>query len=199
MVNKKNYYSILNVKPDATGKEIRQAYRRLARMFHPDVIGPEGKKQFQDIQEAYAILGTKDKKKQYDDERNENRQKSHKTTFRNLHMFEKRYKRRSDMPTWSGMETGHYNVTHSRYIRDVRGSKTYELNLAGNTRGQYVLLKIPTVVERKLSWGAMHVEHKMETCRIWISESAQTGEILEITIPIEGMQSLYIKLHFVDE
>ena len=51
----KNYYSILGVTPDSTCAEIKSAYRRLARKFHPDV-NPNGASRFKDITEAYEIL-----------------------------------------------------------------------------------------------------------------------------------------------
>ena len=44
----KNYYSILGVTPDSSEAEIKSAYRRLARKFHPDV-NPDGASRFKDI------------------------------------------------------------------------------------------------------------------------------------------------------
>ena len=64
----KNYYDILGVKKDASEKEIKQAYRRLARKYHPDVNAgdksAEGK--FKEVNEAYEILSDKEKRKKYD-------------------------------------------------------------------------------------------------------------------------------------
>lgn len=63
----KDYYNILGIKKDATDKEIKQAYRRLARKYHPDVNPgdktAEGK--FKEINEAYEILSDKDKRRKY--------------------------------------------------------------------------------------------------------------------------------------
>mgnify|MGYP004508184299 CR=1 FL=1 len=61
----KNYYSILGVTPDSTAAEIKAAYRRLARKFHPD-INPNGGTMFKDITEAYETLSDDKKKLQYD-------------------------------------------------------------------------------------------------------------------------------------
>lgn len=61
----KNYYSILGVTPDSTCAEIKSAYRRLARKFHPDV-NPNGASRFKDITEAYEILSDAKKRFQYD-------------------------------------------------------------------------------------------------------------------------------------
>ena len=61
----KNYYSILGVTPDSSDAEIKSAYRRLARKFHPDV-NPYGTAQFKDITEAYEVLSDAKKRLQYD-------------------------------------------------------------------------------------------------------------------------------------
>ena len=64
----KDYYKTLGLKRDASGKEIKQTYRKLARKFHPDV-NPENKKaeeRFKDINEAYEVLGDSEKKGKYD-------------------------------------------------------------------------------------------------------------------------------------
>jgi len=67
-MNGKDFYSILGVKRNATEKEIKQAYRRLARKHHPDVNphdkGAESK--FKEISEAYEVLSDPQKKSQYD-------------------------------------------------------------------------------------------------------------------------------------
>lgn len=61
----KNYYSILGVTPDSTEAEIKSAYRRLARKYHPD-INPNGVSRFKDITEAYETLSDAKKRLQYD-------------------------------------------------------------------------------------------------------------------------------------
>ena len=65
---KKDYYSVLGVRHDASDKEIKQIYRRLARQYHPDVnpgdISAEQK--FKEISEAYTVLSNPDSRKKYD-------------------------------------------------------------------------------------------------------------------------------------
>ncbi len=63
----KDYYEILGVKRGATDAEVKSAYRRLARKYHPDVnksADAEGK--FKDLNEAYEVLGDKEKRARYD-------------------------------------------------------------------------------------------------------------------------------------
>lgn len=68
MLNFRNYYEILGVPKNATGDEIKQSYRRLARQFHPD-LNPGNKvaeERFKDIGEAYDVLSDLAKRAQYD-------------------------------------------------------------------------------------------------------------------------------------
>jgi len=65
---KKDYYSVLGVRRDASDKEIKQTYRRLARQHHPDVNPGDAsaEQQFKEISEAYAVLSHPDSRKKYD-------------------------------------------------------------------------------------------------------------------------------------
>ena len=63
----KDYYEILGVKRDASESEIKSAYRKLARKYHPDVNKTkEAEAKFKDINEAYEVLGDKNKRQRYD-------------------------------------------------------------------------------------------------------------------------------------
>lgn len=64
----KDYYKILGLKRDANESEIKHAYRRLARKFHPDVSKESNaEEQFKNIQEAYEVLKDPKKRKAYDE------------------------------------------------------------------------------------------------------------------------------------
>lgn len=63
-----NYYDVLGISRNADEKEVRQAYRRLARQFHPDV-NPGDKSaedKFKQINEAYGVLSDPEKRRKYD-------------------------------------------------------------------------------------------------------------------------------------
>ena len=62
------YYKVLGIDRSASAAEIKKAYRKLARKYHPDVNpdNAEAEQRFREIQEAYAVLSDTDKRKQYD-------------------------------------------------------------------------------------------------------------------------------------
>ncbi|KEG10984.1 putative DnaJ chaperone protein [Trypanosoma grayi] len=61
-----DYYRILNVSPNATAEEIKNSHHQLALKFHPDKAGPEGEAHFKEIQKAYEVLSSPEKRKLYD-------------------------------------------------------------------------------------------------------------------------------------
>lgn len=70
MADIKNYYSVLEISPGAADTEIKAAYRRLAKKYHPDAHPGDGEceNRFREINEAYSILGDPEKRKKYDEE-----------------------------------------------------------------------------------------------------------------------------------
>jgi len=65
----KDYYAALGVAPDSDDKAIKQAYRKLARQFHPDVKpgDKEAEERFKEINEAYQALSDPERRKKYDE------------------------------------------------------------------------------------------------------------------------------------
>ncbi len=68
-----NYYKILGIKKDASGDEIKKAYRKLAHKYHPDKTGGNEIK-FKEINEAYQVLSNTNKRRQYDTFGSDNQQ-----------------------------------------------------------------------------------------------------------------------------
>src|ERR1700680_3758781 len=64
----RDYYEVLGVKREASEDEIKKAYRKLARQYHPD-RNPGDKQaegRFKEVQDAYDVLSDKQKREQYD-------------------------------------------------------------------------------------------------------------------------------------
>lgn len=64
----KDYYEVMGVKRDATQDDIKRAYRKLARKYHPDVSKePDAEARFKEVGEAYAVLRDPEKRASYDE------------------------------------------------------------------------------------------------------------------------------------
>lgn len=64
----RDYYEVLGVSRDAGQDEVKRAFRKLARKYHPDVAGnePEAEAKFKEVNEAYEVLSDPEKRRKYD-------------------------------------------------------------------------------------------------------------------------------------
>src|SRR5260370_39928162 len=65
----KDYYKILGVPRDASAEDIKKAFRKLARQYHPDVakVKKGAEEKFKEINEAYEVLGDPENRRKYDE------------------------------------------------------------------------------------------------------------------------------------
>jgi curved DNA-binding protein len=94
-----DYYQTLGLKKNATEKDIKNAYRKLARKYHPD-LNPndkEAQKKFQELNEANEVLSDPDKRKKYD---------QYGQDWQHGEEYEKARKARSQQRSWNGGSAG---------------------------------------------------------------------------------------------
>lgn len=104
-----DYYKILGINKDAGESDIKSAYRKLARKYHPD-LNPndkEANKKFQQINEANEVLSDPEKRKKYD---------THGSDWKHAEEFEKARQSQSRQPNDAG---GGYSFSDSEYGGDV--------------------------------------------------------------------------------
>lgn len=67
MATKRDYYEVLGVSKNASQDEIKSAFRKLAKKYHPDISKEENaEEKFKEVQEAYSVLSDENKRRQYD-------------------------------------------------------------------------------------------------------------------------------------
>ena len=68
MAEKRDYYDVLGISKNASDAEIKSAFRKKAKEFHPDLNkdNPSAAEKFKEAQEAYAVLSDEGKRRQYD-------------------------------------------------------------------------------------------------------------------------------------
>jgi curved DNA-binding protein CbpA len=132
----KDYYKILGIEQNATEKQIKESYFKLAKKHHPDVNDGKTTEMFKEMTNAYDILSDKNKKKQYDEYRGmfKNQSTQHQNPYyssqagqNNDNNYDK---------TGYGKNTGEYKTRTTYTYRDPKTgeykSKTYEGDFQGN-------------------------------------------------------------------
>lgn len=68
MAKKRDYYEVLGIQKSASDAEIKKAYRKMAKKYHPDMNkdNPQAEELFKEVTEAYNVLSDKEKRKLYD-------------------------------------------------------------------------------------------------------------------------------------
>lgn len=158
----KDYYKLLGIDSSADESTIKRAYRKLAKECHPDAKpgDKEAEKRFKELSEAYSVLSDKEKKKEYDKERN-----GGSSTWTHA---------------WKGYEDIFKSGSYERY------SDMYEELFKGmfSNMGNYTDIKVPSKgkdIESSISISFME---SVSGCQKKIRAGNETSEnFVDVTIP----------------
>lgn len=182
-----DYYSILGVSKTATADEIKKAYRKLARKYHPDVNpnDEEAKRKFQQINEANEVLGNPDNRKKYD-EYGEN--------WKHAEEYEKARQeqaKRGGFADYSNFGGGYGGGSYSFSSEDGEFSDFFESIFGNRTRsGGYQTRQFrgqDYTAEMHLTLQDIYTSHKREI--------AINNKKLRITVPAGVADGQVIKLN----
>ncbi|MGZ3865292.1 MAG: J domain-containing protein [Bacteroidia bacterium] len=175
-----DYYSILQVLPTATSAEIKAAYRRLAKIFHPDKNSgsPAAEEKFKQIKDAYENLINPLRRKKYDDRRNHSLSPKNaaaefhkKATRKNYNFTEEEAKRRKYYQQ-------HYKTTS---YTPPKENKKAEGGLSNELK--YILVSVPIAVALLLLIIRLYEKPKEE-----VKPSLHVGsDIHTATSPFENV------------
>ncbi|WP_454781248.1 DnaJ C-terminal domain-containing protein [Legionella sp. WA2022007384] len=166
----KDYYKIMGVSEDASEKDIKMAYRKLARKYHPDISKePNAEEHFKEMGEAYEVLRDPVKKAEYDNYRKN-----------------KAYHQQEGSTHWRPEEAQHYYsgqfnedlfenlFGHSRYRQQPMAGQDYHgkinISLEDAFKGTVTNIQIPTH-ESKAS---------MQTLKVKIPPGVKSGQQIRL-------------------
>lgn len=174
----KDYYKILGIKANAEAKEIKTAYRKLARKYHPDMNPDKGaEEKFKEVAEAYQVLKDTQSRAEFDELR--------KYGSRSGQSYQPppEWQRSGGFRQQAGRhsESGYSDFFNSMFGGRGQGFGRTDNMRQEHTRGQDVELEIPVFLEETLADNVKAVEFKIPT-----SVNNRPEEIhkkLKVTIP----------------
>ncbi len=171
MSDSKNYYAVLGVKPGDSHDVIKKKYRKLAFITHPDK-DPNGTAKFQEINEAYDVLGNAEKRRQYDSTGKQLNQEDIPINPEDIFEFIRK------MPFGGQSHFFHMDNTFNTPFNPVLQKptpiiKTIKISLAQ----AYTGCKLPIEIERWICDGALKQQEK-ETVYLTVPEGIDDNEII---------------------
>ncbi|MBL1279637.1 MAG: J domain-containing protein [Fluviicola sp.] len=170
-----DYYKILGVAKTATDKEIKTAYRKLARKFHPDVNpnNEAAKKKFQEINEANEVLSDAENRKKND---------KYGKDWKHAEEFEKQQQQQSQQQHYQGAGRGFSENDYSDFFESMFGGGS-----GGRARGGSVKFKGQDYnAELHLNLKDVYKTHKQtltvngKNIRLTIPAGVKNGQIIKI-------------------
>tara|TARA_R110000824_G_scaffold401796_1_gene616775 strand:+ start:39748 stop:40698 length:951 start_codon:yes stop_codon:yes gene_type:complete len=185
----KDYYDILGVNPQADKKVIKTAYRRLARKYHPDVSKEtDAENKFKEVAEAYEVLGSDEKRAEYDE----------------LRKYGRKGQPFEPPPGWEPSAGGHEfndadlseffsSIFGDRYQQSAPGQGNNRNEYMRSQRGQDVEIEMPLSLEETLKKEPKTIEYMLPQ----FGESGRLADIkktLKVKIPKGAIDGERIRL-----
>ncbi len=185
----KDYYQILGVDPDADVKDIKKAYRRLARKYHPDVSSAgDAEARFKEVSEAYEVLGDETRRQEYDHIRQYGQAGGEFTPPPGFDMGDGQFQFSGG--DFSEFFESIFNRTRGGF-QDPRGGPRRDDIFS--SRGQDVRMELPVLLEETLSDNERVIEYRLPQ----YDESGRVSEIkktLNVKIPTGVVDGERIRL-----
>jgi curved DNA-binding protein len=167
----KDYYEILGVTADAETKDIKTAYRKLARKYHPDLNpGEEAEERFKEVAEAWEVLKDKDRRAEYDELRRYGGAGSG--------GFE-------PPPGWQagGRERAQYSGDFSEFFNSIFGGGFGAERRGGSfaMRGQDIEIEMPVFLEETISDTVKPIAYELPV--VEQGQLRRKQKSLKVTIP----------------
>ncbi len=168
-----DYYQILGIKKSATDKEIKNAYRKLARKYHPD-LNPDNKeaeKKFKEINEANEVLSNTENRKKYD---------KYGKDWKHGEEFEKAQQQQSQHQSYSGRNQGYSEQDFSDYFSSMFGGERASRQGGRKFKGQ------DFNAELHLNLKDVYETHKQvltvnnSKIRLTIPAGVENGQVIKI-------------------
>ncbi|CNH52472.1 curved DNA-binding protein [Yersinia pekkanenii] len=175
----KDYYAVMGVEPTASLKEIKTAYRKLARKYHPDVSSePDAERQFKEVAEAYEVLKDPERRAEYDELR--------------LHRNDPRFAQQQAAYNSGGQQWHNSAGGGSQDFSDFfesffanRGSSTHHSTHreSRGVRGQDLEMELPVFLDETLAEQSRSISYKIPTIDASGYPGAETSKTLKVKIP----------------
>jgi curved DNA-binding protein len=165
----KDYYAILGVAPDADTAELKKAYRKLARKYHPDLNpGEDAEAKFKEVAEAWEVLKDSNRRADYDDLR--------------------RYggRRQQDFeppPGWQTSDGGraHFSGDFSEFFNSIFGEEPHGAGSGFAMRGQDIEIEMPVFLEETIADRSKPVAYELPV--VEAGQLRRKRKSLKVTIP----------------
>ncbi|PJG61463.1 curved DNA-binding protein [Yersinia kristensenii] len=177
----KDYYAVMGVEPTASLKEIKTAYRRLARKYHPDVSSEaNAESKFKEVAEAYEVLKDTERRAEYDELR----------LHRNdpgfgQHQFGQR--QAAGGQQWhsrAGGDAHDYSDFFESFFGHRASSAQHSSHRASHgVRGQDLEMEFPLFLEETLAEQTRSISYKIPTIDESGFPGAETSKTLKVKIP----------------